>query len=127
MADTRPPGDDLDNFHGHEHRECGEHHTCGYRAWCFDCTEWCSPDAPCKGCELPALRGDYTAALGIIARLTTGWGANRRDLGPVWFRNPIIVDEGESCEESMSDAEWRVYCGAAQQATQDTKNRRADV
>ena len=43
-------------FAGHEPRDCGEHRTTGGRAWCFECTEWCSPRRPCKGCELPALR-----------------------------------------------------------------------
>lgn len=43
-------------FEGHEPRECGEHHTTGLRAWCFSCSEWCYPQSPCKGCELPMLR-----------------------------------------------------------------------
>ena len=45
------------NFDGHQPRECGEHRTVGpHRAWCFDCREWCYPDAPCARCELPMLR-----------------------------------------------------------------------
>jgi hypothetical protein len=44
------------NFEGHAGRECGEHRTTGARAWCHGCAEWCYPDAPCKGCELPQLR-----------------------------------------------------------------------
>lgn len=48
---------DVANFEGHEQRECGEHRTVGpHRAWCFDCNEWCYPEAGCKGCELPVLR-----------------------------------------------------------------------
>lgn len=44
-------------FHGHDNRECGEHRTVGsHRAWCHDCSEWCYPTIPCKGCELPILR-----------------------------------------------------------------------
>lgn len=37
-------------FEGHAPRECGEHRTVGYRAWCFDCSEWCYPDQACRGC-----------------------------------------------------------------------------
>ena len=45
------------NFEGHPGRECGEHRTVGsHRAWCHDCSEWCYPASPCKGCELPLLR-----------------------------------------------------------------------
>ena len=51
------------NFEGHEERECGEHRTTGARAWCFDCTEWCYPTAPCRGCELPVLRRLLVLAL----------------------------------------------------------------
>lgn len=47
-------------FVGWEPRECGEHRTVGdYRAWCFDCSEWCYSheiDAACKGCEIASLR-----------------------------------------------------------------------
>lgn len=43
-------------FEGHLPRECGEHRTTGGRAWCFGCSEWCYPEQPCKGCELPMLR-----------------------------------------------------------------------
>lgn len=43
-------------FEGLASRECGEHRTTGQRAWCHDCTEWCYPQAPCRGCELPQLR-----------------------------------------------------------------------
>lgn len=40
-------------FEGHEGRHCGEHRTTGGRAWCFDCSEWCYPRAPCVRCERP--------------------------------------------------------------------------
>jgi hypothetical protein len=43
-------------FDGHAGRECGEHRTTGARAWCSACSEWCYPEQPCKGCELPMLR-----------------------------------------------------------------------
>jgi hypothetical protein len=53
----RPPqGDTAPRFEGHDGRECGEHRTTGHRAWCFECSEWCYPNIPCRGCELPALR-----------------------------------------------------------------------
>jgi hypothetical protein len=49
-------------FAGHDGRECGEHRTAGGRAWCFDCSEWCSLDVPCKGCELPSLHDELERA-----------------------------------------------------------------
>lgn len=49
--------DDV-KFAGHADRECGEHRTLGGRAWCHDCTEYCYPTGPCRGCELPALRAE---------------------------------------------------------------------
>lgn len=52
-----------ENFEGHEERECGEHRTTGLRAWCFDCHEWCYPEAPCTGCHAPALRHALNATL----------------------------------------------------------------
>ncbi len=49
--------DNRGNFEGFEPRECGEHRTVGdYRAWCFDCGEWCYPSDPCVRCEIVALR-----------------------------------------------------------------------
>lgn len=46
----------MPRFEGYVERECGEHRTLGGRAWCYDCSTYCYPDAPCPGCELPALR-----------------------------------------------------------------------
>jgi hypothetical protein len=46
---------------GAEERECGDHYTSGNRAWCGDCSEWCYPQIPCKGCELPVLRARLAA------------------------------------------------------------------
>jgi len=55
-----PCADGTPCFVGWEPRECGEHRTVGdYRAWCFDCSEWCYSaqiDMACKGCEIAALR-----------------------------------------------------------------------
>ena len=54
--------DGLPVFVGHEGRECGEHRTVGeHRAWCFDCGEWCYPEAPCIRCEAPFLRASASA------------------------------------------------------------------
>lgn len=51
-------------FYGWLPRECGEHRTVGdYRAWCFDCGEWCYSsgiELACKGCELLYLRQRVT-------------------------------------------------------------------
>lgn len=68
-----------DEFYGHKPRECREHRTVGARAWCLDCHEWCSPEAPCVRCELPALRGRALVAeeaVGLLRKL-------RYDLHPV--------------------------------------------
>lgn len=62
------------NFEGHAGRECGEHRTTGSRAWCHNCSEWCYPDSPCKGCELPQLRA-------TVATLTAERDELRRELG----------------------------------------------
>jgi hypothetical protein len=108
-----------DNFHGHEGRECGEHRTAGFRAWCFDCSEWCSQEIPCVRCEIPSLRADYTAALDLIARLTEGWDAvpNIVPGRCHWQRDYDPPDPSDKIREPMSDREWRVYCDAAQRAT----------
>lgn len=55
--------DSKPNFEGHANSECGEHRSVGwYRAWCYNDTEWCYPNAPCRGCELPVLRAVVDAA-----------------------------------------------------------------
>jgi hypothetical protein len=64
------------------------------------------------------LRTDRTAALDVIARLTTGWDHRQMPLGREWYRDPFLVDEPTS--EPMSEREWRVFCDAAQRATRDT-------
>jgi hypothetical protein len=58
------------DFTGHAGRECGEHRSTGPRAWCHGCSEWCSPEGPCKGCELPQLRArvDALEALADVVR-----------------------------------------------------------
>lgn len=55
-------------FEGFLTRECTEHRTLGARAWCHDCTEYCYPESPCRGCELPQLRAR-------LARLAAAAGA----------------------------------------------------
>jgi hypothetical protein len=59
----------AERFEGHENRECGEHRTVGYRAWCFDCSEWCYPEMPCTRCELPALRRRLIEAESTVGRI----------------------------------------------------------
>lgn len=90
-TDTRP------NFEGHAERECGEHRTAGpHRAWCFDCTEWCSATAPCKGCEVPQLldeierlrsltEGDPTSIYAEAADLRA-WKASAMSVLAAWDR-----------------------------------------
>lgn len=75
------------HFVGHENRECGEHRTTGPRAWCFDCSEWCYPAIPCKGCELPTLR----AAVERVEALLTS-GPIGRVSGERYIRADLIRD-----------------------------------
>lgn len=74
-----------DEWEGHDERECGEHRTTGTRAWCFNDHEWCYPNAPCRGCELPILRRRLDSAIDqwTLAELAV------RD-GPVWFNDEEI-------------------------------------
>jgi len=46
-----PHRDEHGYLDGWVPRECGEHRTTGDRAWCFDCSEWCSTASPCVRCE----------------------------------------------------------------------------
>lgn len=49
---SAPHLDTHGSFYGFESRDCGEHRTVGpHRAWCFDCSEWCYPGAPCQRCH----------------------------------------------------------------------------
>lgn len=74
------PAEAHPNFEGHEKRECGEHRTTGDRAWCSECSEWCSRGAPCKGCELALLRSQRVPIIGgtiagcLVATLAAGVG-----------------------------------------------------
>lgn len=52
----------TEDWEGFQNRECGDHRTTGFRAWCSDCSEWCYPEIPCKGCELPNLRSELEAS-----------------------------------------------------------------
>lgn len=71
-ASKHEPEEVKDKFYGHERRECGEHRTVGKRAWCLDCSEWCSPAVPCVRCEMPTMREELEAAQKEIARLRAG-------------------------------------------------------
>jgi hypothetical protein len=69
---TEPP------FEGHPDRECGEHRTLGGRAWCHDCTEYCYPGGPCKGCELPQLRAENARQHRHLMVWVTGYAITAR-------------------------------------------------
>jgi len=59
-----PVFDSLGYFQGWQPRECGEHRTVGeHRAWCFDCHEWCYPNADggCAYCRIPMLEARLAA------------------------------------------------------------------
>jgi hypothetical protein len=57
LVPQRASSDDpVTGWVGATERECGDHRTTGARAWCFECTEWCYPEIPCRGCKLPELR-----------------------------------------------------------------------
>ncbi len=49
---------DAESYLGRAERTCGEHHSTGARAWCFDDQTWCYPSAPCSGCETEQERID---------------------------------------------------------------------
>lgn len=49
---SEPHLDTHGSFYGFQARDCGEHRTVGpHRAWCFDCSEWCYPNASCRRCH----------------------------------------------------------------------------
>lgn len=49
---SAPHVDTEGGFYGFQSRDCGEHRTVGpHRAWCYDCSEWCYPGAPCRRCH----------------------------------------------------------------------------
>ena len=52
---------------GREDCACGEHVTTADRTWCLEDKEWCYPDAPCRGCELPVLRAEVERLRGVVA------------------------------------------------------------
>lgn len=61
----------FDKWEGSADRECGEHRTCGARAWCYDCREWCYDDWLCIGCEIGSLRK-------AVERYRNAWRSARR-------------------------------------------------
>lgn len=49
---SAPHLDTEGSFYGFQSRDCGEHRTVGpHRAWCYDCSEWCYPNEPCRRCH----------------------------------------------------------------------------
>lgn len=68
---SAPHLDTEGSFYGFQSRDCGEHRTVGaHRAWCFDCSEWCLPDQPCRRCH------GVSEVLRIIA---AGYGIQEED------------------------------------------------
>lgn len=63
---SAPHVDTHGSFYGFQSRDCGEHRTVGpHRAWCFDCSEWCYPNAPCRRCH---------GVSEVISALARGYG-----------------------------------------------------
>ena len=73
MAKVFVDGQPDTYFQGFDDRECGDHRTVGSRAWCHVDGEWCYPYIPCRGCEIPRLRGVVEAAKAVW--LTNGLSA----------------------------------------------------
>lgn len=79
------------NFEGFMDRDCGEHRTVGsHRAWCYECTEWCYPDAPCKGCEIPMLKAELQKRDEEKARLVEEF----RILAKEWAADAAVEPDG---------------------------------
>jgi hypothetical protein len=60
-----------EQWEGRTPRVCDEHRTTGARAWCLECSEWCYPNAFCKGCEVRRLEAELDALyldLKVVAR-----------------------------------------------------------
>jgi hypothetical protein len=100
----------MTDFEGHPDRDCGEHRTTGNRAWCHDCQEWCYPDSPCKGCELPQLRiqvADGKQDRDDLAMIAAA-------LGPKIYSTPQVLAEIKRLQERVRDLEdgqhAMVYC-----------------
>lgn len=112
-APTTPVPLDLDAHEGHPGRECGEHRTTGARAWCFDCGEWCYPEAPCARCELPMVRDalrelvtlhDGQRDADYEHRKPAAWEAARRALdgdGQLQPRTRVVDDLREKIIEIL--------------------------
>jgi hypothetical protein len=88
------------DFTGHPGRECGEHRTTGQRAWCHSCTEWCYPDGPCKGCEMPQLRARVAELEAENKRLRTIEDRAERVVAripdPDWVKAARFILDGKS-------------------------------
>jgi hypothetical protein len=94
---------ELDDFVGHDDRECGDHRTVGQHcAWCFDCSEWCYPQAPCKGCELPTLH-KRVKRMAEAARAAVEW---HRENGHRQLDQPTqaLADVLAEYDKGMTDA-----------------------
>lgn len=81
----------TERFEGHVGRECGEHRTLGARAWCHDCSEYCYPDGPCRGCEIPQLRAQAARAAQLATALRALLDTAQHVGGPNTPWSPLVV------------------------------------
>ena len=106
-------------FEGHPQRECGEHRTVGpHRAWCFADSEWCYPDALCRGCRLghtppaEAIEADAEGYVPFIA--AEGW----REDTSIRFVPESAVAEAVAAQRAADEAEFAARIAQQQDATQ---------
>lgn len=83
---------DEPKFEGLDPRECGEHRTLGRRAWCFACSQYCSPTVLCNGCELSSVMAERDRLQAIV----DGWAGDGAE-----YRHALdhVVDCTEGCEQ----------------------------
>lgn len=99
---------DSENFEGHDGRECGEHRTTGGRAWCFDCSEWCYPTIPCKGCEVPQLEAALVEANERADKAEREAASLRSRLGTADVAHRKALDGWAADLERADNAETRL-------------------
>jgi hypothetical protein len=104
----------AERFEGHDDRECGEHRTTGSRAWCFDCSEWCYPHAPCKGCELPSLRGAVERVRALIDDPNDRRPEQSRVVHHRWIREALDGPESKADAPSPVSAATETAGGAGE-------------
>lgn len=94
------PGEIEQDWEGCAERECGAHRiTRSGRAWCFDCADWCDEDVPCRGCELPRIRGLLRAIVDTNRKTLTAY-ANWREHGGT--KDAEAMDEWDALMRAAS-------------------------